>query len=256
MPRILCITPDHDRADALAELHVCIQNMVSMPPAWVVACDSDMPVPAEANVVRRRGNRYLYRGRYLCKIINPDNSFLSNLYAGLCIAGELDNVAILESDEFYNVHYLSNLYNQLYSKELVGVRGCHNYHFKARRYEKLGNMSSSTLAGSAWQAKVTPWVKELCKRNNPHVDGMLWNEFGGTRELYDNVVPYAPRMKDLGTALNVSFKAMDGKKGMGTWHEATRYGSDDSSWSVLQELIGKGNMERYRRLWQKTFKGK
>lgn len=207
---------------------------------WIVVTDGDTnDMPCLARVIRREGDVYLdHQGQHVCDAIPGLHSMLNNLSAGLAIAAEGRPTLILEDDEWYSPDYVSFMERGLNTQDIFGIAPSHYVDLSNMSYRCMHNVSFCSLAATGFHWKVVPFIRSLIARGSPFIDGMLWDEYPGSKRIHeDNRNP----------CRNVSFKGIPGCEGIGISHRE-HLGSRDPKMTQARKLMPRDDLESYLQL--------
>lgn len=237
MEYVNIITTTRDRIVALKLLEKWIDRQTWKWINWIIVTDGEITeFPGRGRVIQRRGDVY-YDARQNIELVEAPNyhSMLNNLAVGIEIADKESPIIIMEDDEYYAPNYVERCLQALTEVEMVGFAPSHYIHVVDRTYRCMHNASFASLAATAWLPSVTPCVKELIHRNDPYLDGLLWNTWEGSYGIVDNT----------SEPVNVSFKGLPGARGIGVSH-SEKIGGVDWQMTKLRKMV---NREAFNEYW-------
>jgi hypothetical protein len=160
------------------------------------------------------------------------------LYAIPKIKG--DKVLICEDDDWYHPEFCAVMSAALDRSELVGIAGDYYWNWTHRKYTRMHNAGSASLAATAFRSSLLPAFQQVVEWSpDVWLDKQLWSCIVTSSALLPNVASD-------GRALHVGMKAMPGTAGLGAYHGDA--GVADPAAEQLTAWIGLQDSLRYQRL--------
>lgn len=216
---LLTATGNRPAAWAVCERLMMRQDFAH-PIHWVVVDDGHDPQPITAlregwtiSVVRRRP--FWREGQ---------NTQAQNLLAGLSIVSPTDKIAIIEDDDWYATDWLSVVFAELESAELVGECEARYYNIATRKGRQLLNKTHASLCSTALRGRAIESLKTACARSPKFIDLELWRAHKDRRVFRGHRV--------------VGVKGLPGRAGIGMGHSGHFHGNHDPNGELLKSWIG------------------
>ncbi len=151
-----------------------------------------------------------------------------------------DRILVLEDDDWYHPDFIFEMDRALDRAELVGVAGDYYWNWTHRKYTRMHNGKTASLAATAFRASLLPSFQQIVEwSEDVWIDKRLWTETTAKTELIPNVAAD-------GRALHVGMKGMPGAAGLGAYHGDE--GVSDPAAEQLTQWIGLQDSLRYQRL--------
>jgi hypothetical protein len=155
-----------------------------------------------------------------------ENTQALNITSGLMHLDDKDaKLVIIEDDDYYAKGYLSAVDKWLDWHDLVGECNSRYYNVKSKRWAYCNNMKHCSLMSTAMKGEDAILLfKAIAERKSRFIDLNLWDEFDGSKMLYE-------------TEYTVGIKGLPGRPGIGVGHRL-QSGPRDTNGATLRKWIG------------------
>lgn len=176
------VTTTHNRPTLWPLIEKWMARQTLQPSQWLVINDSNPELEEQytytmgQDVIRRKpkeGERHS-----LCE------NWLSALTLGRI---KNDKTIVVEDDDFYHARYVEVMSGLLDTAPLAGLTNDSYWNVRQQTFRNMHNASFASLATTGFRAEVFPSLRECAKKDNPFLDGLLWEAWKGPVALAPNV---------------------------------------------------------------------
>lgn len=210
-----------------------ISRQTVKPSQWLVINDSDPHIQEQytytqgQDVIRRKrkeGERHS-----LCE------NWLSALSLGR-IKG--DKVLICEDDDYFDARFIEVMSKMLDEAPVCGlIHDCY-WNVRHKLFRNMENLSFSALTCTGFVRDLSGFMRDICKRGNPYIDGIFWDEYFGDKVQLSNVMSNK-------RAYHVGIKGLDEEPGISTPTHLGQVGARDWGCNKLVEWMGHDDAQVY-----------
>lgn len=153
-----------------------------------------------------------------------NNTQARNLRYGLDIIDDTESVLVIEDDDWYHSKYLETMANDLDKADLIGHGTARYYHLKNLMYKEASGRKYCCLNSTVIQGEGLKIFRQMCKTLITHIDENTWIR-SKSKFMYDY-------------KMVVGMKGLGGRRGIGYYHHAEKFGAVDKSHNIIKSWLG------------------